>query len=67
MNEFVKLVQGVTDVSQLKNINCDLAVCSYYVTEPPPLARITSGYDEILGSNRIAIPEGYTLYDKLMI
>jgi ubiquitin-activating enzyme E1 len=66
--EMYKLVQGYTDIESFKNGFINLALPMFLFTEPDPVTKTkTKEYDvEVLGKLK-AIPEGFTIYDKIVI
>lgn len=66
--EFYKYVQGFTELEKFKNSFINLALPFFMFSEPDPIKRTKSKeYDEILMGPVKAVPEGYTIYDKVTI
>lgn len=66
--EIYKFVQGVTDIEQYKNAFINLALPLFVFSEPTP-TNVTKSkeLDPILGCPVKAIPEGFTIYDKVVV
>jgi len=66
--EIYKFVQGFEKLEQFKNGFINLAVNIFAFTEPDEVKRNKSkDYDPIMMGPIKAIPEGYTIYDKVVI
>jgi len=66
--EFYKFVQGWTNIDKFKNAFINLAIPIFLVEEPHEVKKIKSkDYDPIMGCPVKAVPEGYTIYDKITI
>lgn len=66
--EFYKFTQGWSDLVKFKNSFINLAVSLFVFTEPDDIGKVKSkDYDPIMGGAVVAIPEGYTIYDKTLI
>jgi ubiquitin-activating enzyme E1 len=66
--EFYKFAQGWTELVKFKNSFINLAVSLFVFTEPDEIGKVKSkDYDPIMGGAVVAIPEGYTIYDKTEI
>jgi len=66
--EFFKYVQNITDLSKFKNSFVNLALPLFVFSEPDPIKTTKSkDYDPIMGGAVKAIPEGFTIYDKVTI
>lgn len=67
-SEIFKFVQGYTNIEAFKNGFINLALPLFVFSEPTPVNKIKSKeYDPIAMGKVIAIPEGYTIYDKIVI
>jgi len=67
-SELYKFVQGMTNIGKFKNSFINLALPSIMFTEPDDVKKIKSkDYDPIMGGAVIALPEGYTVYDKTLV
>jgi ubiquitin-activating enzyme E1 len=66
--EIYKFVQGITDIEQYKNGFINLALPLFLFSEPIPVNKTKSkDYDPIVAGPIKAIPEGFTIYDKIVI
>lgn len=66
--EFYKFVQGFKDLSKYKNVFANLALPLFLVEEPYEVKLTKSkDYDPIMGCPVKAVPEGFTIYDKITI
>ena len=66
--EIYKFVQGITDIEQYKNGFINLALPLFVFSEPTPTNKTKSkDYDPILMGAVKAIPEGFTIYDKIIV
>jgi ubiquitin-activating enzyme E1 len=67
-NEIFKFVQGFEKLEQFKNAFINLAVSLFLFSEPDEVKRTKSKeYDPIMCGPIRAIPEGYTIFDKVVI
>jgi len=67
-NEIFKFVQGFGKLDQFKNGFINLAVNIFAFTEPDEVKRVKSKeYDPVMCGPIKAIPEGYTIYDKVVV
>lgn len=66
--ELYKFVQGITAIEAYKNGFINLALPLFVFSEPTPVNKTKSkDYDPIVAGPIKAIPEGYTIYDKIVI
>lgn len=66
--EFYKFTQGWNDLVKFKNSFINLAVSLFVFTEPDDIGKVKSKeYDPIMAGPVVAIPEGFTIYDKTLI
>lgn len=66
--EIYKFVQGIDDLDFYKNAFVNLALPLFVFTEPTEVNKTKSkDYDLIVAGPIKAIPEGYTIYDKIVI
>lgn len=66
--EIYKFVQGFDDIESFKNGFINLALPLFVFSEPTPANKVKSKeWDPILMGKVKAIPEGYTIYDKVII
>ena len=66
--EMYKVAQGFNDIESYKNGFITLALPLFVFSEPLPVLKNTSkAFDPILGSPIKAIPEGFTIYDKIVV
>lgn len=66
--EFFKFAQGMTDLVKFKNSFINLALPLFLFSEPDEIKKIKSkDYDPIMGGKVVAIPDGYTCYDKTLV
>lgn len=66
--EFYKYVQGFTNLEKFKNGFVNLALPLFVFSEPDEIKKVKSkDYDPIMGGAVVAIPEGFTIYDKVTI
>ena len=68
ITEIYKFVQGFDDLDSYKNGFINLALPLFVFSEPTPANKTTSKeYDPIMMGPIKAIPEGYTIYEKIVI
>lgn len=66
--EIYKFVQGFDDIDSYKNGFINLALPLFVFSEPiPPNKTKSKDYDPILMGKVKAIPEGFTIYDKIVL
>jgi len=66
--EVFKFVQGITDLERFKNAFVNLALPLFLFSEPDPVKKQKSvEFDPIMYGPVVAIPEGFTIYDKIKI
>jgi ubiquitin-activating enzyme E1 len=66
--EIYKFVQGFTEIDKFKNVFVNLALPLFLIEEPHTTKHTKSrDYDPIVGGPVKAVPEGYTIYDKIII
>lgn len=67
-NEIFKFVQGFGKLDQFKNAFINLAVSLFLFSEPDEVKRNKSKeYDPVMCGPIKCIPEGYTIYDKVVV
>jgi ubiquitin-activating enzyme E1 len=67
-SEMYKFVQGFEDLVSYKNSFINLALPLFLFSEPDPVNKTKSKeYDPILMGKVKAVPEGFTIYDKIVI
>lgn len=66
--EILKFAQGYNDIETFKSGFINLALPLFVFSEPIEVNRIKSKeWDPILACKVKSIPEGYTIYDKIVI
>lgn len=66
--EMYKFVQGFEDLDSYKNSFINLALPLFLFSEPDPVNKTKSKeYDPILMGKVKAVPEGFTIYDKIVV
>lgn len=66
--EIYKFVQGFDDIDSYKNGFINLALPLFVFSEPTPANKTKSkDYDPILMGKVKAVPEGFTIYDKIIV
>lgn len=66
--EFYKFVQGFDNLEKFKNSFINLALPLFVFSEPDEIKKTKSkDYDPIMGGKVVAIPEGFTIYDKFTV
>ena len=66
--EIYKFVQGIDNIEVYKNAFINLALPLFVFSEPTPVNKTKSKeYDPIVAGPIKAIPEGFTIYDKIVI
>ena len=66
--EIYKFVQGIDNIEVYKNGFINLALPLFVFSEPTPVNKTKSKeYDPIVAGPIKAIPEGFTIYDKIVI
>ena len=66
--EIYKFTQGFTDLGKFKNSFVNLALPLFVFSEPDPIKTIKSkDYDEVALGPTKAIPEGFSIYDKVTV
>ena len=67
-NEIFKFVQGFTELDKFKNGFINLALPLFLFSEPDEVKKNKSKeYDPIMCGPIKCIPEGYTIYDKVVV
>lgn len=67
-SEIYKLVQGYDNIETYKNGFINLALPMFLFSEPIPTNKMKSqDFDPILGCPVKAIPENFTIYDKIVV
>ena len=66
--ELYKFAQGFTDLAKFKNSFVNLALPLFVFSEPDPIKLTKSkDYDPIMAGPIRAIPEGFSIYDKVTV
>ena len=66
--ELYKFAQGFTDLAKFKNSFVNLALPLFVFSEPDPIKQTKSkDYDPIMAGPIKAVPEGFTIYDKVTV
>lgn len=65
--EIYKFVQGFKEIETYKNSMINLALPFFAFSEPYPVAKKKAEFDEALQCNVKPIPDGYTIYDKIIV
>ena len=66
--ELYKFVQGFTELDKFKNSFVNLALPLFVFSEPDPIKKTKSkDYDPIMAGPVKAVPEGFTIYDKVVV
>ena len=66
--ELYKFAQGFTDLEKFKNGFVNLALPLFVFSEPDPVKKMKDvKFDTLLQAPLKAIPEGFTIYDKITI
>lgn len=66
--ELYKFAQGMTDIAKFKNSFVNLALPLFVFSEPDPIKKTKSKeYDPIMCGPIKAVPEGFTIYDKVTV
>ena len=66
--ELYKFAQGFKDLGKFKNSFVNLALPLFVFSEPDPIKKNKSkDYDPIMCGPVNAVPEGFTIYDKVTV
>ena len=66
--EIYKYAQGITDLEKFKNSFINLALPLFVFSEPDPIKKtVSKDFDPIMCGPVKAVPEGFTIYDKVTI